>query len=769
MGIMTMQHARPTTSTRLRERTSKAHARAIRLAIGLLATSLCAMGTLTLPLHAQSTVGPSGTAFHAAFMHTYYPVGTAPLRRLVIESEQPTVGVVAQPQRGLSIAFSVVPGAATVLDFPPTYVDSVSQVVGNSGLYITSTLPITVSLHILHYSTQAVSEVLPLEALGNDHIIMSYPGFDYQTTVPSEFILVGTEDSTTVDIMLPDSVLPLQVILDANETFLFQASDSDVDLTGTRITSASPNGCGKLAVFAGTSCAFVPVSCWACDLLMQQMPPVSHLGTLYFTMPPDSADAYGLKILALNDGTVVDVDGNVFNLSAGQWQMDSLAIGHKAISSNLPIMVAQFMLGRDCAGYGDPSMLVLHPFASGTMTSLFDTAPVAGQFGRRIGLVTDSSNAGAVLLDGTPIPATLYQAYPGYPGHVFVDVPVDSGSHVLVSAMPFLGHTYGWGFASSYDLGLGAVHTPFGAVSDDTLICHAGGPLLLQAPPGLAQPIWFPEGYPGDTLSTQPTFTPTPVSDTVLVVAEYGEPCSFFRFRVELPMTSDLLATASPAVICEGDTTMLEAALAPAVPATMHWSPGNDLADPNATSTAAFPDSSTWYHATASSPGLCWSTGDSVFVMVNTQPPDFNVIQNGAEICAGSVGPWTYQWYLDGDSIVGANGQCVDILATGTYSVVLDAGNGCTSTSSGYFLVDGLQETSEGVKWSLSSTGTLLLFVPDGTQVVQLFDAAGRAVFTLGSGQRTDGMIELDMSRSGFYVLQVLGSGWSRTARVVLL
>jgi len=55
----------------------------------------------------------------------------------------------------------------------------------------------------------------------------------------------------------------------------------DYDVTGTFVNSSKP-----LAVYGGHSCAFVPTrSVWFCDHIVEQIPPVSELGTTHVVPP----------------------------------------------------------------------------------------------------------------------------------------------------------------------------------------------------------------------------------------------------------------------------------------------------------------------------------------------------------------------------------------------------------------------------------------------------------------------------------------------------
>jgi PKD repeat protein len=73
------------------------------------------------------------------------------------------------------------------------------------------------------------------------------------------------------------------------------------------------------------------------------------------------------------------------------------------------------------------------------------------------------------------------------------------------------------------------------------------------------------------------------------------------------------------------------------------------------------------------------------YITVNADPASPSVIANGFWL-SSSVTAAGYQWYLNGDIIPGATLQFYSASSDGYYSVMIDNGSGCTSTSQGYYL-----------------------------------------------------------------------------------
>ena len=184
----------------------------------------------------------------------------------------------------------------------------------------------------------------------------------------SYFVIVGCQDNTMLQI---DSDT---IGLNKMETYLWE----NVGLTGTRVTSNKP-----LAVFVGSHCSFVPHTKYACDHLIEQVPPTALWGKIFMSASfagRSSGELY--RTVASKSSTSVRVNCNrinetIYNLvSAGSWQeFMTPPMSYCSITSNKPILVMQFTLGGILDGIGDPSMIMIVPNKRHKQQYVFNVFP----------------------------------------------------------------------------------------------------------------------------------------------------------------------------------------------------------------------------------------------------------------------------------------------------------------------------------------------------------------------------------------------------------
>ncbi|NOY91734.1 MAG: hypothetical protein GXP55_11110 [Deltaproteobacteria bacterium] len=228
------------------------------------------------------------------------------------------------------------------------------------------------------------------------------------------------------------------------------------DLTGTQIRSV-----GKIEVFAGHNCDFVPNNRWACDHLEEAMFPLETWGKDFIvstTRPTDSPALRDkpnvIRIVSGADGNTLTFDPSSTasgrTLNQGE-MMEFEASGDFRVTGSGPLMVGQFMVGQDYAGpgtggamgQGDPSMSLAIPTEQFRSSYTFLAPTTYDQ-----SWVNVTATAGqTVTLDGSPI--TGFQAVGGT-GMQTARVPVSGGSHTINSGDGFGIVVYGIGSFTSY-------------------------------------------------------------------------------------------------------------------------------------------------------------------------------------------------------------------------------------------------------------------------------------------------------------------------------
>ena len=147
------------------------------------------------------------------------------------------------------------------------------------------------------------------------------------------------------------------------------------DMTGTLITSDKP-----IAYFTTASCVNVPNGTGACDCLFQQQVPVHSWGNK-FLVPLTKRGKERIRVVASQDGTTITQTGATIishpgtgslSLNAGQFvELEAaLSDGGCYLQSDKPIAVASFLMGLDYPDLykkGDPAMAWVPPIEQTVM------------------------------------------------------------------------------------------------------------------------------------------------------------------------------------------------------------------------------------------------------------------------------------------------------------------------------------------------------------------------------------------------------------------
>lgn len=386
-----------------------------------------------------------GTEFWLGFLSNL----SGPQLSLFITGQSATTGTVEIS--GLSFAqdFTATPGTVTTVAIPAAAANNNgSNATDNLAIHVVAGAEVTVyGLNRVSATTDAFLG-LPVDILGTEYLVMSYGG-----GAGSLLAVVAAEDNTSVTVNAPGNISTPTL----NRGQRYQVFGSD--LTGTVITSDKP-----VAVFGGNVCTNVPPGFFACDHLVEQMPPTVTWGTQFVTMPLATrlgGDTF--RILASVDGTTVNVNGTlVATLSRGQFH-ESIINGPSEIVASNPVLVAQYSNGSGFDNVtSDPFMMLIPPFEQ-FLNNYTITTPASGFSGNFVNIVTASFALGSIDLDGEPIPAEDFVAI-GSSGFFGAQVPISLGSHNLTSPFPFGAFVYGFDSFDSYGYPGGASQSPIATV-----------------------------------------------------------------------------------------------------------------------------------------------------------------------------------------------------------------------------------------------------------------------------------------------------------------
>ena len=196
---------------------------------------------------------------------------------------------------------------------------------------------------------------------------MTFYGY-YSSSYESAILIVGTEDRTTMRVSVTQVATTNYgntlytgrdyfFVINRLQTFYIRSTG---DLTGTRIFAYK-----QLSVFSGHEGAQISRSTCCNNPLIEQVPPVTSWGRVFYTMPLATRNSYTIKVLASEDTTLLDIYCNnvkeTHSISTGQHYTKTLSQEYCVIYSNKPVLVAQFSHGgyeeRDYIG--DPMMMIV--------------------------------------------------------------------------------------------------------------------------------------------------------------------------------------------------------------------------------------------------------------------------------------------------------------------------------------------------------------------------------------------------------------------------
>ena len=192
----------------------------------------------------------------------------------------------------------------------------------------------------------------------------------YHSSYQGAILIIGTEDNTVMKLTVTQTATTntgttlytgreYSFVINRLQTFYIRSSSYTSDLTGTKIVTDK-----QVSVFSGHERAKVPWSTCCDDQLIEQVPPVTSWGRIFYTMPLATRRYYTIKILASQASTGIDVYCNnlkeFYAINEGQYYSRTLSQGeYCVIQSNKPVLVAQFSHGRDQDSFGDPMMVII--------------------------------------------------------------------------------------------------------------------------------------------------------------------------------------------------------------------------------------------------------------------------------------------------------------------------------------------------------------------------------------------------------------------------
>jgi len=391
------------------------------------------VGTIVL-----SQLGSHGRDFWLAFETADFGLPTA---EIFIVTDGTANYSVSNSSMGFNVTGNVTSQSPAVVAVPNSLQIQSNETVENLGIHVTADADVSVFFFYPEADTADTYLAIPTPSLGTEYFALGYTD---DIGYPSELAVIASQDGTNITISNQcGSSTPLTATLNQGQSYQLHCSN---DVSGSHIVSNYP-----VAVTAGASCADVPAGVFACDVVSEMMFPVGRLwGTEVYSAPLPGGGYDVYRVIAARNGTTVTVNeggGTVqtYNLNEGQFQELQFKAGAHW-TSNLPMLVMQYMTGIDNTGVGDPFSMQMVPVTSFAESFRFYAPPNQGWTNQAI-IIAPNSAVSSVLLNGNAVSG--FTSLPGG-AYQYALVGVQDGQNVVTSAQPITVYSIGYQFAGSY-------------------------------------------------------------------------------------------------------------------------------------------------------------------------------------------------------------------------------------------------------------------------------------------------------------------------------
>ena len=387
-----------------------------------------------------------------------------------------------------------------------------SEQVDTCALHVTSNANISLFATNYKRATFDATNVLPTASLLDEYVIQTYTPSDHggtSATQGSHFAIIAAEDNTIVDYcptvnttaiesaksayafsggtgmteeeialanFQPGDTLHSPVLKKGQVYYVWTGKkDKDPgDLSGTFVKARNGK---KIAVFQGNPHTNIPYQVKQRDHLFSQAMPTQYWGNTFVLTASASRPCDAIRVLALNDGTEVRINGNLvhtFNFATEKkhyWEFEIGTSGQYAqdgscvVTTSCPCAVHLFIVSQQYHGdknsSGDPAMLWINPIEQQIDQVTFATYTSAnGTTNHYTNVVTDKPDQ--MTLDGTSI-ASQFKPVNGSSIYHYAQVSLGNtaGSHTLrCEGGNFIAHVYGFTANESYGYSAGGATKP---------------------------------------------------------------------------------------------------------------------------------------------------------------------------------------------------------------------------------------------------------------------------------------------------------------------
>lgn len=426
----------------------------------------------------------------------------------------PSTGWTDQPRNLQANSWIVINNIPTAQWYDQSWTaNSASEYVDKKGIFVKSTEDISVFAAMRMEFSYDATNVLPQNVLQSEYILQDYPPYNSEGEAHSTFVIVATEDNTTIDITPSTPTIKgkaanttFSISLNKGQTYQVVSTDQQT-FSGTRVRAKNGK---KIAVFSGADFTQVPGGKSARDCLYEQAMPIDYWGTEFVVTRSMEKDANRIRITAQEDGTQINIDGHfVKNINSGEtyeFEMsENLASGDMAkdiakagrdipdilngdahyIQTSCPCAVygydvsSAYMHKTTTDKIGDPSMVWISPLQQRINKITFGACGTSGSEGHTnrhyVNAVCLTSDVASFHLSSDQranIPAT-FTSVPGNPQYSYARIfLVDTDDknpdkvYTMSNKTGFIAHVYGSGTNESYAYSVGSSAVKRGVAVD---------------------------------------------------------------------------------------------------------------------------------------------------------------------------------------------------------------------------------------------------------------------------------------------------------------
>lgn len=389
-----------------------------------------------------------------------------------------------------------------------------SEQVDTCALHVTATANISLFATNYKKATFDATNVLPTPSLLDEYIIQTYTPSDHGgvgSTQGSHFAIIAAEDNTIVDYcpteptqainqaiakkndpytidtltneekilvqFQPGDTLHSPVLMKGQVYYVWTGKkDSDAgDLSGTYVKARDGK---KIAVFQGCPHTNIPYQTKERDHIFSQAMPTKYWGNTFVLTASAGRHKDYVRILALNDGTEVRINGNLVHTfdfaNTDKKQYWEFTIGDQGtyakngscvVTTSCPCATHLFLASKkaDNVDNGDPAMLWVNPIEQQIDQVTFATySSKNGTTAHYVNVVTDQPSKMTLTKGTTSVPMTFKQV-DGSSTYQYAQVSLGSEatSYTLKSnGSNFIAHVYGFTSNESYGYSAGGATKP---------------------------------------------------------------------------------------------------------------------------------------------------------------------------------------------------------------------------------------------------------------------------------------------------------------------